>query len=131
MDVPRRVAELRAVDLVYAERSDRNGSGRLAAWRAREADAELLIAAGDALGAWVTLLVCKQYDVKTFRRKRMQKATIGVRAPRGFIDEVLRPHIAAVLGVFIQVRDEALNELAAAWLGQEKADAPLVVDEEP
>lgn len=130
MDVSHRVTELRAADLAYTEGSDRHGSERLAAWRAREADSEILIGTGDALGAWVTLLVCKRYGVKTFRRKRMQKATIGVRAPLGFIDEVLRPHITAVLRVFVAVRDEALSELAAAWLGPNEAGALLVVDEE-
>jgi hypothetical protein len=130
MDVPRRVMELRAADLAYTEGADGKGAERLAEWRAREADTEILIGAGDALGAWVTLLVCKRYGVKTFRRKRMQRATIGVRAPEGFIDEVLRPHITAVLRVFVQARDEALNELTAAWLGEKVAAEPLVVDEE-
>jgi hypothetical protein len=130
MDVPRRVTELRAADLAYTERSDRNGAARLAAWRVREADAEILISTGDALGGWVTLLVCKQYGVKTFRRRRMQKTTIGVRAPEGFIDEVLRPHILAVLRVFTTARDEAVKEIATAWLGAKEAAEPLVLDEE-
>ena len=103
----------------------------LSSFRAHhERDIELLLSTGDATGAWVTLLVCKRYGVKTFRAKRQKPTTIGVRAPKGFIDAVLHPHIGQVAGVFAAAKEEALSELAVLWLGAERAGETLLVDEE-
>jgi hypothetical protein len=124
-------AELRAIDRHFAPTDTVDRYVRqLAEWRAREPDIEVLLSTGDATGAWVTLLVCKSYGVKTFRAKRQKPTTIGVRAPRGFIDAVLHPHIGRVAGVFAAAKEEALSELAVLWLGAERAGEALHVDED-
>ena len=130
MEFTKFAAELRAVERHFAADGVDGYAKRLAEWRARERDIELLLSTGDATGAWVTLLVCKRYGVKTFRAKRQKPTTIGVRAPKGFIDAVLHPHIGQVAGVFAAAKEEALSELAVLWLGAERAGETLLVDEE-
>jgi hypothetical protein len=131
MDLTKFVADLRAVDKHFTPADGVDGyAKRLAEWRAREPDDELLLSTGDATGAWVTLLVCKRYGVKTFRGKRQKPTTVGVGAPKGFIDTVLHPHISHINSVFTAAKKQVIGELAVLWLGAERAGEPLHVDEE-
>jgi hypothetical protein len=130
MDLVQLAAELRAIDARLMPAGAEGGARQLAEWRAREPDTELLLSTGDATGAWLTLLVCKRYGVRTFRGKRARPTTIGVSAPRGFIDRVLQPHITSLVRVFTQAKAQVVNELADAWLGADEADVALHVDED-
>ena len=130
MDLAKFRTELRAVDDRFATAAGAGGYGRvLTEWRGREADSEVLLSTGDATGAWITLIVCRRYGVTTFRRKRAKPTTVGVRAPKGFLDQVLEPHIRELASVFAAARVELISELASAWLGAQ-ADEALYVDEE-
>lgn len=131
VDLAKFAAELRVVDARFTPADGVDGYAKqLAEWRAREPDVEVLLSTGDAAGAWLTLVVCKRYGVTTFRGKRQKPTTIGVRAPRGFIDKVLRAHIGQLAGVFAAAKTEAMGELSTLWLGAARAAEPLYVDED-
>ena len=72
---------------------------RLAEWRKREADIDYQCSIPDPMAQRVLLGVCLRYGLLPYRRSKRARATLWVRAPRGFMREVLWPEVDAVARV--------------------------------
>jgi hypothetical protein len=127
------VAELRAIERRWVPAVGTGATAyaeQLAEWRTREADSEQVCRGGDATGIWVTVMLCRRYGIRAFRRPRQKPATVCVLAPASFVTKVFWPQALEMMDAFEKARRAMAEEIATAWLGPE-ADEVLVVDEAP
>lgn len=131
MDFAALAEQLRVVEQRYepVSQPDRAAYAKqLAEWRQKEPDSEEVCLTGDPTGAWLLLLLCARYGIRTSRRPRQKVTTICVHAPSGFVTKVLWPQWRELVAVFDKARAMAVNEVMSAWLGSKAGSAVLFVD---
>jgi hypothetical protein len=95
---------------------------RLAEWRAREPDMELqcTVPAGTPQSVFTGL--CVIYGLVPYRRPRMRKTTICVRAPRGFLYGLFWPQFEALARAVEEHLCEVVRRAMEQWSGQSFED---------
>lgn len=80
----------------------------------REAAIEVRYAIADPWSRKLFLALCRRYGLKPFRYPRMHRQSVVVRAPRSFLEEVLRPEFddlnAALTGYLVEVTDRVIRQ---------------------
>jgi hypothetical protein len=106
------VKRLREIDGATAE-SRRKA---LSEWRQREPDIEFRCSIPDSVSQRVFGAVCLRYGLEIYARRR-KTATICVRAPRGFVQEVLWPEFEAIASVVSRTVSAAVERVMEQWSG--------------
>lgn len=89
---------------------------RLVQWRQQESDIEYQCTVSGAALQRVFGGVCLRYGLVPYRRSR-RGSTICVRAPKGFVREVLWPQFEAMADVVEQALGEATERIMETWSG--------------
>jgi hypothetical protein len=90
---------------------------QLEQWRQREPDMEHRLSIPTPTSQRLLVLVCKRYGLSVYRRPRLRSSTLCVKAPAGFMGEVLWPLFEAMARVVEDAADEATNRIMDRWSG--------------
>jgi hypothetical protein len=69
---------------------------RLAAWRAKEPDVELMYSLPDPWERRLFVALCRRYDLEPYRHWRQRYSTVCVRAPEPFLKNTLWPQFLSL-----------------------------------
>jgi hypothetical protein len=89
----------------------------LAEWRIREPDQEFRISVPTPTAQRVLLGWCHRYGLTPYRTARQRKTTMCVRAPRGFMHEVMWPRVEAMAHVIDRATADAARRIVERWSG--------------
>lgn len=106
------VKRLREIDGAAAESRRKV----LSEWRQRETDIEFRCSIPDSVSQRVFGAVCLRYGLEIYARRR-KSATICVRAPRGFVEQVLWPEFEAITSVVSRTVSAAVERVMEEWSG--------------
>jgi hypothetical protein len=107
------LTKLRAADAALAVSADSRRE-LLAEWRQREPDIEWRCSVPSTVSQRVFGAVCLRYGLIVYVRRR-GTSTICVRAPRGFVKEVLWPEFEAITHVVEQAVCDAVERVLERW----------------
>lgn len=119
MDETDLVTRLREVDARVTRADARSLEDRrklLADWRQREADIEWRCSVPSTVSQRVFGAVCLRYGLIIYVRRR-GTSTVCVRAPRGFMKEVLWPEFEAITHVVEQHVGDSVERVMERWSG--------------
>lgn len=87
---------------------------KLATSAATEPPVEMRFSVQDVWGRQLFIALCRRYGLKPFRYRRMHKQTLVVKAPKGFVNQVLWPEfqqLSAALTIYLaDVTDKLIRE---------------------
>jgi hypothetical protein len=87
----------------------------LAAWRQREADTEFRLSLPTPISQRVFLTVCQRYGLRAYRAPKQRKTSIAVSAPKGFVYEVLKPRLDALIPEVEATALAAIDRVMERW----------------
>jgi hypothetical protein len=116
MDETALVTKLRQVDAALRSAGPEERAKLLAEWRQRERDIEWRCSIPSTVSQRVFDAVCFRYGLHTYVRRR-DSSTICVRAPRGFLQEVLWPEFEALTDVVERDVGDAIERVIERWAG--------------
>lgn len=89
----------------------------LAAWREREPDREFRVSVPTPGAQCVLFGWCQRYGLEPYRTPRQRKTTFSVRAPEGFMSEVMGPRVEAMAYLIDRAAAEAAQRIVERWSG--------------
>ena len=103
-----------AGERMAADAARARGQARLAELERRDAPIEMQFSMPDHWSRRLFVALCRRYGLKPYRYRRQRLTTVVLRAPRGFIDQVLWPEFSELnraLRVFLdQVTERVIRE---------------------
>lgn len=120
MDEDALVCQLREVEARFAPgqqpRSVQECRAELRQWREREEDIEYRCSIPNAVADRIFGGVCLRYGLVPYRRSR-GTSTVCIRAPRGFVREILWPQFEAMAKLVEQSFCEIAERVTEKWSG--------------
>lgn len=121
MDDDALVARLREVDTKHAGDGEAPSAescrARLAKWRQSEADIEYRCSIPGGSPQVVFAGLCLRFGIDPYRRSARSTSTVCIRAPKGFVVEVLWPLFLATSSVVEDAQRRAAIDVVQRWTG--------------
>lgn len=125
MDEDLLVKKLQEVERSFGEAGADAARASLARWRERETDIEFRVSVPSPTAQRVLLAWCLRYGLTAYRTPRQRKTTMCVRAPRGFMHEVMWPRVESMAALIERETTDAVTRVIERWggmsLGQDEA----------
>jgi hypothetical protein len=87
----------------------------LAARRKSEPDSEFRLSLPTPTSQLVFLTLCRRYGLQPYRASKQRKSTISVRAPQGFVYDVLQPRVEAMVVEIEEATVAAVGRIMEKW----------------
>lgn len=117
MDEDRLVEQLGDVERRFGDVGEEAARAALARWREREGDTEFQVSVPSPTAQLVLVGWCRRYGLTPYRKPKQRKASVCVRAPRGFMHEVMWPRVEAMARLVETETANAVTRVVERWSG--------------
>ena len=114
-----------------AEAALKRIQARLAGMGLSDPPVEMQFSLQDQWSRRLFLALCRRYDLKPYRLYRQRLTTVMLRAPRGFIEEVLWPEFRALNAALVQYLDEVTTQIIRDEVHRDTSEASEVATSLP
>jgi hypothetical protein len=102
---------------------------RLGETAGKETSIEMKFSIPDVWSRQLFIALCRRYGLRPFRRQRMHRQTLMIKAPKSFIEQVLWPEFqqlnAALLAYLSEITEKVIREEVHGETGEaEEVDEP-------